>query len=514
MKPVVSLLVLFVFLQSCKKKSVDILIINGKVYDGINVNATANAIAIIGDQIAEFGNIDTTKIEAKRIIDASGMIVSPGFIDPHTHADRELVKKKESHNKPFLYQGITTVITGNDGESVYPISKFRTLCETNGIGTNVVPLTGHGTLRDVSGIGTLENPSEEQITKMKALLIQELENGAFGMSTGLFYSPGSFSSTEEVIELSKIVKSFNGIYDSHIRDESSYTVGLEKAIDEVIEIGKRAQLPVHISHIKCLGSDVWMLSDSLISKIKKAQSEGINITANQYPYRASATGLKSALIPKWAQSGGMDSLKYRLNQPVLRKKVLDGITKNIKRRGGGASLVMIKAYDDSLLFKNLSDIATSYNLSESETTVKLVLGGFIRIASFNMTPHDIHNFMKQEWVVTGSDGNTGHPRKYGSFPKKFREFVNEKQILSLGQFIVNSTSKTAEIFNILNRGSIKVKNKADIIIFDPERFTDKATFDNPFVLSEGLKYSIINGKFSLEKGKFTNQLNGKFLTRN
>ena len=267
MKPVVSLLVLFVFLQSCKKKSVDILIINGKVYDGINVNATANAIAIIGDQIAEFGNIDTTKIEAKRIIDASGMIVSPGFIDPHTHADRELVKKEESHNKPFLYQGITTVITGNDGESVYPISKFRTLCETNGIGTNVVPLTGHGTLRDVSGIGTLENPSEEQITKMKALLIQELENGAFGMSTGLFYSPGSFSSTEEVIELSKIVKSFNGIYDSHIRDESSYTVGLEKAIDEVIEIGKRAQLPVHISHIKCLGSDVWMLSDSLISKI-------------------------------------------------------------------------------------------------------------------------------------------------------------------------------------------------------------------------------------------------------
>ena len=514
MKPVVSLLVLFVFLQSCKKKLVDILIINGKVYDGINVKATGNAIAIIGDQIAEFGNIDTTKIEAKRIIDASGMIVSPGFIDPHTHADRELVKKEESHNKPFLYQGITTVITGNDGESVYPISKFKTLCETNGIGTNVVPLTGHGTLRDVSGIGTLENPSEEQITKMKALLIQELENGAFGMSTGLFYSPGSFSSTEEVIQLSKIVKSFNGIYDSHIRDESSYTVGLEKAIDEVIEIGKRAQLPVHISHIKCLGSDVWMLSDSLISKIKKAQSEGINITANQYPYRASATGLKSALIPKWAQSGGMDSLKYRLNQPVLRKKVLDDISKNIKRRGGGTSLVMIKAYDDSLLFKNLSDIATSYNLSESETTVKLVLGGFIRIASFNMTPHDIHNFMKQEWVVTGSDGNTGHPRKYGSFPKKYREFVKEKQILSLGQFIVNSTSKTAEIFNILNRGSIKVKNKADIIIFDPERFTDKATFDNPFVLSEGLKYSIINGKLSLEKGKLTNQLNGKFLTRN
>jgi len=514
MKHFLGFLLFLVILQSCEKKEVDILIINGKVYDGINSEPTTNSIAILGDQIINFGDIDTTKFRPKRIIDASGMIVSPGFIDPHTHADRELVKKEESHNKPFLYQGITTVITGNDGESVYPISKFKTLCETNGIGTNVVPLTGHGTLRDVSGIGTLENPSEEQITKMKALLIQELENGAFGMSTGLFYSPGSFSSTEEVIELSKIVKSFNGIYDSHIRDESSYTVGLEKAIDEVIEIGKRAQLPVHISHIKCLGSDVWMLSDSLISKIKKAQSEGINITANQYPYRASATGLKSALIPKWAQSGGMDSLKYRLNQPVLRKKVLDGITKNIKRRGGGASLVMIKAYDDSILFKNLSEIAKSYNLSESETTVKLVLGGFIRIASFNMTPHDIHNFMKQEWVVTGSDGNTGHPRKYGSFPKKYREFVKEKQILSLGQFIVNSTSKTADIFNISNRGSIKVENKADIIIFDPERFTDKATFDNPFVLSEGLKYSIINGKLSLEEGKFTNQLNGKFLTRN
>ena len=513
MKQVLGFLVFLIILQSCEKKVVDILIVNGKVYDGINLEPTTNSIAILGDQIVEFGNIDTTNIEVKRIIDASGMIVSPGFIDPHTHADRELVKKEESHNKPFLFQGITTVITGNDGESVYPISKFRTLCETNGVGTNVVPLTGHGTLRDVSGIGTIENPSEEQINKIKALLTNELEGGAFGISTGLFYSPGSFSSTDEIIELSKIVHSYNGIYDSHIRDESSYTVGLEKAIDEVIEIGKKAKLPVHISHIKCLGADVWMLSDSLISKIDKAQSEGINITANQYPYRASATGLKSALIPKWAQSGGMDSLKYRLNQPVLRKQVLDGISKNIKRRGGGESLVMIKAYDDSILFKNLSEIAKSYNLSESETTVKLVLGGFIRIASFNMTLHDIHNFMKQDWVVTGSDGNTGHPRKYGSFPKKYREFVKEKQILSLGQFIRNSTSKTADIFNISNRGSIKVENKADIIIFDPESYTDKATFDNPFILSEGLKYSIINGKLSLEKGKFTNQLNGKFLTR-
>ena len=514
MKHFLGFLLFLVILQSCEKKEVDILIINGKVYDGINSEPTTNSIAILGDQIINFGDIDTTKFRPKRVIDASGMIVSPGFIDPHTHSDRELVKKEESHNKPFLFQGITTVITGNDGESVYPISKFKTLCETNGVGTNVVPLTGHGTLREVSGIGTIENPSEEQLKKMKALLTQELEGGAFGISTGLFYSPGSFSSTEEVIELSKIVHSYNGIYDSHIRDESSYTVGLEKAIDEVIEIGKKAKLPVHISHIKCLGADVWMLSDSLISKIEKARLSGIDITANQYPYRASATGLKSALIPKWAQSGGMDSLKYRLNRPVLRKKVLEGISKNIKRRGGGESLVIIKAYDDSILFKNLSEIAKSYNLSESEATVKLVLDGFIRIASFNMTAHDIHNFMKQDWVVTGSDGNTGHPRKYGSFPKKYREFVKEKQILSLGQFIRNSTSKTADIFNISNRGSIKVENKADIIIFDPESFTDKATFDNPFVLSEGLKYSIINGKLSLEEGKFTNQLNGKFLTRN
>ncbi|MGC6285196.1 MAG: N-acyl-D-amino-acid deacylase family protein [Polaribacter sp.] len=514
MRQVFKFLFLFVILQSCEKKVVDILIVNGIVYDGINLEPTTNSIAVLGDQIVDFGDLDTTKFRPKRLIDASGMIVSPGFIDPHTHADRELVKKEESHNKPFLFQGITTVITGNDGESVYPISKFKTLCETNGVGTNVVPLTGHGTLREASGIGTLENPSEDQLNKMKTLLTQELEGGAFGISTGLFYSPGSFSSTDEVVELSKIVNSYGGIYDSHIRDESSYTVGLEKAIDEVIEIGQKAKLPVHISHIKCLGTDVWMLSDLMISKIEKAQLEGIDITANQYPYRASATGLKSALIPKWAQSGGMDSLKYRLNQPILRKKVLDGISKNIRRRGGGESLVMIKAYNDSLLFKNLSEIAKSYNLSESETTVKLVLGGFIRIASFNMTPHDIHNFMKQEWVVTGSDGNTGHPRKYGSFPKKFREFVKEKQILSLGQFIKNSTSKTADIFNISNRGSIKVENKADIIIFDPQSFTDKATFDNPFVLSEGLEYSIINGKLSLEKGKFTNQLNGKFLTRN
>lgn len=513
MKKFFYLFVALVFLASCGPQKVDVLILNGTVYNGVDEESKSVNIAIKGDQILEIGEFDNSKFEATKVIDAKGQIVSPGFIDPHTHADRELVLQEASHNKPFLFQGITTVVTGNDGESVYPISRFKELCLANGIGTNVIPLTGHGTLRDESGIKTQTNPDEVTLNLMKDKLKQEMEEGSFGLSTGLFYSPGSFSTTDEVISLAKVLKLYNGIYDSHIRDESSYTVGLLKSVAEVIEIGKEAKVPVHISHIKCLGADVWRYSDSIIAMVEKAQNEGVQITANQYPYRASATGLKSALIPKWAQSGGMDSLRYRVKKSPTRKKVLDGITRNIKRRGGGKSLVMIKAYDKNLLFKDLTTISDSLKLSEAETALKLVLGGFIRIASFNMTDYDVENFMSQDWVVTGSDGNTGHPRKYGSFPKKYREYVQEKKLMSLGKFIQNSTAKTAEIFNLKNRGVLKPNYKADIIIFDPNTFKDRATFDNPFVLASGLNYAIINGKVSVDNGKFTDQLNGEFLTR-
>ncbi len=510
------LLIILGNVSSCSKKRIeaDILIKNGIVYNGVDTIPTHVSIAIKGDEIVFIGDEKNIVINAIKTIDASGLIVSPGFIDPHTHADRELKDSIKSHNKPFLFQGITTVVVGNDGDSFYPTSQYNNIYKKNGVGTNVVLLVGHGTIREQVMGKSDRKATTEEITKMQALVQKEMDAGAFGLSTGLFYAPGSFSNTEEVIALAKIVSKCNGIYDTHLRDESSYTVGLIPAIEEAIEIGRQAKLPIHISHIKCLGVDVWHQSDSIIKLIGKAQQEGIDVTANQYPYDASATGLKAAVVPRWAESGGKDSLFIRYKNPTLKKQILQETKKNIIRRGGSEKLLIVKAEKSaSFVGKNLLQISEMLNVSSEEAVFEVLKKDYVRVASFNMNANDIHNFMKQDWVVTGSDGNTGHPRKYGSFPRKYNKYVKQNKVLEVANFINNSTSKTAEILKISNRGKLKIGYYADIIIFNPKTFRDKADYTDAFKLSEGLEYSIINGKLSVENGRFMKQLNGKVLTK-
>lgn len=515
LKPHFILLSILIGYFSCSKKiiSADILIKNGTVYNGIDTFPTNYSIAIKNDKIAFVGNESLVEIKAKKTINANGLIVSPGFIDPHTHADRDLKTLKHSHNKPFLYQGITTVVVGNDGDSYYPTKKYKKLYETQGVGTNIVMLVGHGTVRNQVMGKNNRKATDQEIIEMQNLVQQEMDYGAFGLSTGLFYSPGSYSNTEEVIALAKITAKNNGIYDTHLRDESSYSIGLLPAIEEAIEIGRQAKLPIHISHIKCLGVDVWHQSDSIIKKIKNAQREGIKITANQYPYNASATGLRSAIVPRWAESGGKDSLFIRYDNPKLKKRLLEETSINITRRGGPDKLLIVKSADSIYIGKNLLEISEELNLTPAETAFKILRTSYVRVASFNMIPYDIKNFMTQDWVVTGSDGNTGHPRKYGSFPRKYNKYVKEDKTINLSTFINGSSSKTAAIFKIPNRGSLVENYYADIIIFNPEKFKDKANYIDAFQLSEGLEYSIINGKLSIEKGKYINKLNGKVLKK-
>lgn len=500
---------------SCSKKNfeADILIKNGIVYNGIDTQPSNNAIAIKDDKIVFIGDNNSVNIVTSKTIDAKGLIVSPGFIDPHTHADRELKEPKKSHNKPFLFQGITTVIIGNDGASFYPSSKYIDLYSTHGIGTNVVPLVGHGTIRK-EVIGTSDRQATpEEIAKMQDLIQQEMDAGVFGISTGLYYSPGSYSNTDEVIALANIVSKNDGVYDTHLRDESSFTVGLIPAIEEAIEIGRQAKLPIHISHIKCLGVDVWHQSKDIIKTIENAQKEGIKITANQYPYDASATGLKSAVVPRWAESGGKDSLFIRYKNAKFTKIILEETKKNIARRGGPDKLLIVKSEDPKFVGKNLLEISEMLNISPETAVFEALKTGYVRVASFNMNTDDIHNFMKQNWVVTGSDGNTGHPRKYGSFPRKYDKYVKKDNVIDIATFINGSTSKTAEIFKIKNRGKLQEGYYADVIIFNPETFKDIADYSDAFQLSEGIEYSIINGKISIEKGRFTNLLNGKVLKK-
>lgn len=512
----VGFLVLVVLLSACEGKNrikADVLIENGIVYDGMGTKPQSVSIALKGDKIVWIGDKEGKEVEAAKTIDAKGLIVSPGFIDPHTHATNDLDNPEHSHNKPFLFQGVTTVTVGNDGSSPFPLAKYRERCEELGVGTNVVPLVGHGTIREQIMGESDRQASAEELEQMGHLMQQELDAGAFGMSTGLFYAPGSYSTTDEVVALAKVVANNDGIYDTHMRDESTYSIGLIPAVQETLEIAERANIPVHISHIKCLGVEVWKQSDSIIKIVERAQDKGINITANQYPYDASATSLKAAVVPRWAESGGSDSLFIRLRNPEIKDQILEGMRKNIRRRGGADKLLVIQAPDTTLQGKNVLELANDLGKKPEEAVLDLLELGYIKIASFNMNPYDIKNFMVRPWVVTGSDGGSGHPRKYGTFPYKYRKFVREDSILDLPTFINRSSSKTAEILKLTKRGTIQKGNYADIIIFDPENFRDLANYMEAFQLSKGVQYSIINGKLSIERGVFTGKLNGRMLQK-
>ncbi len=511
---IIILLTLLLGFGSCKKNriEVDILIKNGIVYTGVDTVPSITSIGIKKDKIIYVGNGEGIDFSADRIIDAEGLIVSPGFIDPHTHADRDLKSPEESHNKPFLFQGVTTVVVGNDGSSDYPLVEYEQLYQKNGIGTNVAFLVGQGTIREKVMGNSDREATDVEILKMMELVQQEMDAGALGMSTGLFYAPGSYAGTEEVIALAKVVRQNGGMYDTHLRDEGAYSIGLVAAVQEAIEIGEKANLPIHISHIKCLGKQVWKQSDSLITIIEEAQKRGVEVTANQYPYEASATGLKAAVVPRWAESGGKDSLFIRYRDKSLKLRILKEVEDNIEQRGGADKLLIVNADHKEFEGRTLQEIAQDMGLEANEVVFEILDKGYARVASFSMSPYDIQNFMQQHWVVTSSDGNTGHPRKYGTFPRKYREYV-KNGVIPLTDFINGSTSSTAEILGIPKRGKIQEGYHADIIIFDPESFGDKADYQNPFQLSEGLRYSIINGKLSVENGNYTGQLNGKTIKK-
>jgi N-acyl-D-aspartate/D-glutamate deacylase len=262
-----------------------------------------------------------------------------------------------------------------------------------------------------------------------------------------------------------------------------------------------------------LGVGVWNESEAIIKLIEKSRSEGIDITANQYPYDASATGLKAAVVPRWAESGGNDSLFVRYKNPLLKIKILKETKENIALRGGSEKLLIVKSEGNAYDGKNVAEIALILQLSPEETVFKILEKGYARVASFNMNEKDILNFMKQSWVVTGSDGNEGHPRKYGSFPKKYNKYVKEDSIISVAKFINGSSSETAAIFKIPNRGKIKEGYFADVIIFDPKTFKDKANYIDSTLYAEGLKYSIINGVLVIDNGNYNTKRPGKVLIK-
>jgi N-acyl-D-amino-acid deacylase len=490
-------------------QDLDLLIRNGSVVDGTGSPAITADVGISGGRIVYIGK--TAGKHAKREIDAAGLIVAPGFIDPHTHTLEDLSDPKRKRNDPYLTQGVTTVLTGNDGEGPVQTGSVLDRWQRQGIGTNAGVFIGQGMVRrEVMGMSD-KQPTPQQMRLMEGLVDRSMKQGAIGMSTGLYYAPGSFSSTEEIIALAKVAAAGGGVYDSHIRDESSYTIGLLRAVQETIRIGREAGIPVHISHIKALGKDVWGQSREVIEMIGKARAEGVNITASQYPYTASGTSVSASLLPRWAEAGGRAELLKRIADSAVRPRLVAEMEKNLDRRGGPASLLITLPADRQLVGKTLDQIAKERKETPVEAALEIIKAGGAGAASFNMQEDDIKNFMRQDWVMTCSDGSPGHPRKYATFPRKLRKYVFDEHVITLPFAIRSSTSLPAETFRLKGRGLLKPGYFADVVVFDPKTIRDDATFDHPKVFSSGVRYVLVNGKVALDNGKLTDVLAGRVL---
>src|SRR2546421_1749752 len=505
------------FVSSAQKQTpekLDLLILHGKLIDGSGKGARQADVGIRGDRITFVGDSKKAHVEAARTIDATGLIVAPGFIDPHTHTLGDLSNNQTKSNQAYLMQGVTTVITGNDGGSVINIGDTLRKWDEQGIGTNAILLAGFGTIRGrVLGQSDAQ-PTAEQLEQEKALVARSMDEGAFGISTGLYYAPQSYSKTEEVIELAKVAAAKGGVYDTHMRSEGTAGIGLLGSIQETIRIGREANIPVHISHIKALGPDSWNQSKQAIDLIKKARTEGISATACQYPYTASGTSLQASLIPRWAEVGGRTELLKRIDDSQQRPKLIAEMQENLRGRGGAESLLIVDARDRTLVGKRLNQIAHEQNKSPVEAALEIIKNvGGAGVASFNMNEKDIRRFMKEKFVMTCSDGSTGHPRKYGTFPKKLHEYVFETKLISLPFAVQNSSALAAETFRIPERGLVREGYFADVIVFDPNTVSDRSTYEQPELLAVGMKFVIVNGKIAVENGAYTGTLAGRALRK-
>ncbi|HEX7157760.1 MAG TPA: D-aminoacylase [Edaphobacter sp.] len=491
--------------QQLNAQQLDLLIVGGTIVDGSGAPARKADIGITGDRIAFVGAAGTR--HAKRELDATGLIVTPGFIDPHTHTAADLSDPKRSRNDAYLMQGVTTVATGNDGDSPRDIGATLATWQQQGIGTNAALFIGQGTVRrEVMGMSDAK-PTAEQMEQMKRLINAAMQQGALGISTGLYYAPGSFSGTEEVIELAKIAAQHGGIYDTHMRDESSYNIGLLASVRETIRIGREAHIPVMISHIKALGADVWGQSTDVIHLIDDARRDGVHVTASQYPYTASGTSVTAALIPRWAEAEG--NLLKNLDDPNLHARLISEMEQNLTRRGGPDSLLMTSARDKSIVGKTLGTIAKERNESPIDAAIQIIKAGGSNVASFNMKESDIENFMRQPWVMTCSDGSDGHPRKYGTYPRKVHEYVFARHVLSLEAAVRSSTSLPAQTLGLKNRGLLQPGYFADVLIFDPKTFNERATYEQPQLLANGVRYLAVNGQLAIDSGVRTTTLAGR-----
>jgi N-acyl-D-aspartate/D-glutamate deacylase len=500
----------------------DILLLGGLVYDGSENPPRQADIAVAGDRIVYVGSDAASRFHARRGIDVRGKIVAPGFIDPHTHPDRYIRSDDATArlNAPWLFQGVTTIFSGSDGSGSPDIAEQRDWFASHAIGTNLALYVGFGAVRSRVLGQDAAAPTSQQLQQMRGLVASAMCEGAFGLSTGLFYAPQSFAGTDEVVAVAHEAARRGGLYDTHQRDESSYGIGLLGSVREVLEIGRRAKMPVHISHIKALGVDVQGEAEAVIDLIERARASGQQVTADQYPWLASGTHLNSALLPRWAVDGGRKALLQRLHDTDTRARIRAAMVDNLRRRGGAESLLLTGS-GWPWTGKTLAEAAQGWKIDPVDAALRIIAEGGERtgdqraagtagrVASFNMAKADVDLFMQQPWVITGSDGSSGHPRQYATFPEKYARYAKRDHVISVDDFIRRSTGLSADILGLEDTGYLRKGYFADIVVFDPENFAPVADYVHPRELSRGVEQLLVNGRMTIADGRLTGTAGGR-----
>jgi N-acyl-D-amino-acid deacylase len=488
-------------------RQVDLIIRDGVVIDGTGAPRRNADVAVDDGRIVLVG--DASGLRARRTIDASDLIVAPGFIDPHTHSLSDLTSEDEQRRRALnhLTQGVTTILVGNDGDGTFDIATQRNQLERLRMGVNVGAFVGFGSVREAVLGQAARAPTPEELDRMRALVAQGMCEGAVGLSAGLYYAPQSFSQTNEVIALAREAALRGGLYETHLRSEGAR--GVIAAVEEALRIGREAGLPVHLAHIKVSGAGVEGLSDRFIQLVEAERAAGRRVTADQYPWTASGTRVSNALIPRWTQEdGGMGAMRRRLADPALQERLHDEIADNIRGRGGPGSLLITSG---EYRGQRLNQVAEAMGVDPAEAARRIALEGDARLASFNMHVPDIRNFMQRDWVVTSSDATPGHPRRYGSFAMKFALYVRDEPLLTTEQFVHRSSGLTAEIIGLEGRGLLREGYAADIVVLDPRRYAARATYEEPELYSEGVLYTIVNGELAIDRATATGALAGQAL---
>jgi N-acyl-D-amino-acid deacylase len=479
----------------------DVLIRNARVMDGTGNPWMRADLGITGDRVTAVGAL--TGASATRTIDARDRIVAPGFIDVHSHAGEGLRNAALHQGQPLIAQGITTVIANPDGGGPVDLSAQRAAIEAARTGPNVGLLIGHGSVRSAVMGNANRAPTADELLKMKELVRRGMSEGAFGLSSGLFYVPGSFAKTEEVIELTKVAAEAGGLYTSHVRDEGNYAAGVRESVREVIRIAEEAKTVGIVSHMKALGRDSWGLAPVLLKDMEEARGRGVQVFADQYPYEASSTSLRAALAP-----GGVAP-----TDAIVRE--------NLRRRNGpDAILIAFHQADRSLQGKTLTEIAKARGVDPVTAALALMDAGSASIVSFNMAEEDIAAIMRAPFTMASSDGalvavgaGHPHPRDYGAFARRLAVYVRERRVVSLEFAIRSMTSLPASVFGIKDRGVIRPGAFADLVIFDPAAIRDAATYAEPQKLAEGVPDVLVNGVPVRLDSKFTDALPGRVLRK-